>query len=113
MINGPISRVARKMEVRDFSVVVDVVVVGCEHEGVPVMLNLILLQTKESFTNDFVPVPNEKKVTSPFLGGSGGGFVCLFCILRNGCRTEGCGGGFIFLVRLLWVEIKPNILYAS
>lgn len=69
MINGPISHASWKMEVRDFLVVVVDVVVGCEHEGVPVMLNLILLQTKELFTNDFVPVPNEKKVTSPFFGG--------------------------------------------
>lgn len=31
------------------------------------MLNLILLQAKESFANDFVPVPNEEKVTLAFL----------------------------------------------
>lgn len=112
MINGPISREAWKMEVGDFLVVVVDVVVGCEHEGVPVMLNLILLQTKESFTNDFVLVPNEKKVTSPFLGGEGGSR--LFCILRNESRAEGGEKNiFIFLVRLLRFQIEPNILYAS
>lgn len=30
------------------------------------MLNLILLQAKESFTNDFVPVPDKEKVTLLF-----------------------------------------------
>lgn len=72
-------------------VVVANVVCGCEHEGVPVMLNLILLQTKESLTNDFVSVPNEKKVTSLFF---------LFC--------------FVFVhFKKLQFQIEPNILDAS
>lgn len=36
------------------------------------MLNLILLQAKESVTNDFVPVPNKEKVT-----------LVSVCVLRN------------------------------
>lgn len=54
---------------------------GCccnKHEGVPVMINLILSQTKESFTNDFVSVPNEKKVTQLFF----------FAFLRNRSVAE-------------------------
>ena len=43
------------------------VVVVAKHEGVPVMLNVILLQAKESFTNDFVSVPNKKKVVLLFV----------------------------------------------
>lgn len=45
------------------------------------MLNLILSQTKESFTNDFASVPNEKKVTL-FL------FCFVFAFLRNGSDAE-------------------------
>lgn len=60
------------------------------------MLNLILLQAKESFTNDFVPVPNKEKVTPAFL----------FVFQEN--RVDANARTVTFLATSLWVQIKQK-----
>lgn len=79
---------------------------GCccsKHEGVPVMLNLILLQAKESFANDFVPVPNEEKVTPRFS----------VCVLRNGVDANAEAERNLSCHIVAGIGIKPkNLLRA-